>query len=143
MTTFSNLSCSVGCFSCSSLQPAAKVRAFEASRVARCQSAVGSKRCCSCKRGAQPVSWSRSDPKLCCGIRFAGSYGPNQSEVTAVPLWNAPLPSPQYAGYINIPGTSKHIFYHLIVSERSPGEDPLVVRCITSICNYWWCVAFH
>lgn len=62
---------------------------------------------------------------------FAGSYGPAQSEVTAVPLWNSPLPNPQYAGYINIPRTSKYIFYHLIVSQQSPAEDPLVIRCIT------------
>ena len=75
----------------------------------------------------------RSDPKRFCGVPFAGSYGPAQSEVTAVPHWNAPLPSPQYAGYISVPGTSKHIFYHLIVSQRNPAEDPLIVRCITSI----------
>ena len=68
-----------------------------------------------------------------CGVPNAGTYGPTQSEVTATPLWDAPLPSPQYAGYINIPGTSKHIFYQLIVSQQSPAEDPLVVRCITKI----------
>jgi len=57
-----------------------------------------------------------------------GTYGPPESEVTAVPLWDAPLPSPQYAGYVNIPDTDKYIYYQLFVSQQSPLDDPLIVR---------------
>ena len=57
----------------------------------------------------------------------ADPYGPSDSETVSVPLWEAPLPSPQYAGYVNIPGTEKFIFYQLIVSQQSPADDPLVV----------------
>lgn len=54
-------------------------------------------------------------------------YGPAESEVTSVPLWTAPLPSPQYSGYVSAPGSEKYVFYQLFVSQQSPAEDPLVV----------------
>ncbi len=57
-----------------------------------------------------------------------GTYGPVGAEVTAVPLWDAPLPSPQYAGYVNIPDTDKYIYYQLFVSQQSPLDDRLIVR---------------
>lgn len=57
-----------------------------------------------------------------------GTYGPPGAEVSAVPLWNAPLLSPQYAGYVNIPDTDKYIYYQLFVSQQSPLADPLIVR---------------
>ena len=56
-----------------------------------------------------------------------GTYGPPGAEVFAVPLWNAPLLSPQYAGYVNVPDTDKYIYYQLFVSQQSPLADPLIV----------------
>lgn len=67
------------------------------------------------------------------------SYGPAAAEVTEMPLWDQPLPSPQYAGYVIIPGTTKHIFYQLFVSEQSPATDPLIVRYQPNATrNYPW-----
>ena len=62
-----------------------------------------------------------------CASPHAG-FGPSASEITSLPLWDTELPSPQYSGYIVIPGTTKHMFYNLIVSEGDPSSDPLVVR---------------
>lgn len=106
-------------------------------RTARCQGWDLAKTQTDASCTAQPLGYNMhcsnaydSRPSVWCPMH-AGSYGPTESEVTAVPLWDAPLPSPQYAGYINIPGTSKHIFYHLFLSHQSPAKDPLVVRCVT------------
>ena len=55
-------------------------------------------------------------------------YGPSASEILSLPLWDDELPSPQYSGYVVLPGTSKYMFYNLIVSEGDPATDPLVVR---------------
>jgi len=45
--------------------------------------------------------------------------------ITSLPGWNAPLPSAQYSGYLNIAG-GKHLHYWLVQSERDPVKDPLI-----------------
>ncbi|KAK9834216.1 hypothetical protein WJX84_001506 [Apatococcus fuscideae] len=62
-------------------------------------------------------------------LRFSSGqgFGPPEAEITTLPLWDDDLPSPQYGGYIVIPGTSRYIYYTLVVSENEPAIDPLIV----------------
>ena len=47
-------------------------------------------------------------------------------EVTALPGWNAPLPSKQYSGYLAV-GEHKQLHYWLVEAENAPDSAPLVL----------------
>jgi len=46
-------------------------------------------------------------------------------QVMSLPGWDAPLPTKQYSGYLNIAG-GKHLHYWLVQSTGNPATDPLV-----------------
>ena len=49
---------------------------------------------------------------------------PEADRILALPGWNDALPSPQYSGYLDLPGTKKHIHYWFIASESpTPSTD--------------------
>ncbi|BBH06828.1 serine carboxypeptidase-like 20 [Prunus dulcis] len=50
---------------------------------------------------------------------------PESSLITQLPGFNGTFPSKHYSGYISIDG--KNLFYYLVVSERSPANDPVVL----------------
>ena len=53
---------------------------------------------------------------------------PASDQILSLPGWNSPLPSPQYSGYLDLPGGNKHIHYWFISSEStSPSTDPVTV----------------
>ena len=53
---------------------------------------------------------------------------PEADRILALPGWEAALPSPQYSGYLDLPGTKKHIHYWFIASESpTPSTDPVTV----------------
>ena len=54
-------------------------------------------------------------------------YGPAANEVTSFPGLAGPLPSKQYAGYVNVPGTAKQLYYILVTAESDPATAPLVL----------------
>ncbi|PKI45095.1 hypothetical protein CRG98_034479 [Punica granatum] len=50
---------------------------------------------------------------------------PEGSLVTHLPGFNGSFPSKHYSGYVEVDG--KNLFYYLVVSERSPPQDPVVL----------------
>ena len=56
---------------------------------------------------------------------FAPSLKPSD-EVTALPGWDAPLPSKQYSGYLPV-GRTKRLHYWLVEAENAPDSAPLVL----------------
>ena len=54
-------------------------------------------------------------------------YGPPDNEITSFPGFSGTLPSKQYGGYINVPGTEKQLFYMFVLSTSSPATDPVVL----------------
>jgi len=58
-------------------------------------------------------------------LAFAPSLKPSD-EVTALPGWNAPLPSKQYSGYLAV-GEHKQLHYWLVEAENAPDSAPLVL----------------
>ena len=54
-------------------------------------------------------------------------FGPAESEMTTFPSFSGALPSKQYSGYVNVPGTQKELFYILVLSVNDPATDPLVL----------------
>ncbi|KAB2019044.1 hypothetical protein ES319_D08G272100v1 [Gossypium barbadense] len=50
---------------------------------------------------------------------------PNDSLITHLPGFNGDFPSKHYSGYVRI--GKKNLFYYLVVSERNPGKDPVVL----------------
>ncbi len=56
---------------------------------------------------------------------FAPSLKPSD-EVTALPGWDAPLPSKQYSGYLPV-GRTKQLHYWLVEAENAPDSAPLVL----------------
>ncbi|KAK9804123.1 hypothetical protein WJX73_001313 [Symbiochloris irregularis] len=62
---------------------------------------------------------------LSCGA--LAQYGPAASEIKTFPGFSGTLPSKQYGGYINIPGTEKELYYILVTSENDPATDPIVL----------------
>jgi len=51
---------------------------------------------------------------------------PVADAITWLPGWDAPLPSPQYSGYLNISST-KHLHYWFVYSEKDPANDPVLL----------------
>lgn len=51
----------------------------------------------------------------------------SKDEIKSLPGWDGPLPSRQFSGYLNLPGTSKHMHYWLVESENSPKTAPTVL----------------
>ena len=51
---------------------------------------------------------------------------PSADEVTSLPSWEAPLPSRQFSGYLQV-GTTKHLHYWLVEAENAPDAAPLVL----------------
>jgi len=49
-----------------------------------------------------------------------------KDEITSLPGWDAPLPSRQFSGYLDI-GASKHMHYWLVESEKDPKNAPTVL----------------
>ena len=47
-----------------------------------------------------------------------------KDEVTSLPGWDAPLPSKQFSGYLDIGGGKKHLHYWMIQAEASATVDP-------------------
>ena len=47
-----------------------------------------------------------------------------EDEVTSLPGWDAPLPSKQFSGYLDIGNKKKHLHYWLIKAEASATVDP-------------------
>ena len=58
-------------------------------------------------------------------LAFAPSLKPSD-EVTALPGWDAPLPSKQYSGYLAV-GEHKQLHYWLVEAENAPASAPLVL----------------
>jgi hypothetical protein len=58
-------------------------------------------------------------------LAFAPSLKPSD-EVTALPGWDAPLPSKQYSGYLAV-GEHKQLHYWLVEAENAPDSAPLVL----------------
>lgn len=52
---------------------------------------------------------------------------PSGDEILSLPGWDGPLPSRQFSGYLDLPGSEKHIHYWLVESESSPDTDPITV----------------
>jgi len=62
---------------------------------------------------------------LALAVSVVYSYVP-ADEVLSLPGWNAPLPSKQYSGYLNITST-KHLHYWLVLAETNPSTAPTVL----------------
>lgn len=56
------------------------------------------------------------------------SAAPAGDKILSLPGWDGALPSTQYSGYLDLPGTSKHIHYWFISSESAtPATDPVTI----------------
>ena len=52
---------------------------------------------------------------------------PAEDEVTSLPGWDGAFPSKQYSGYLDLPGTGKHMHYWAVLSEGDPSTDPVAL----------------
>ncbi|KDP26877.1 hypothetical protein JCGZ_18035 [Jatropha curcas] len=50
---------------------------------------------------------------------------PRGSLITQIPGFNGKFPSKHYSGYVSF--NQKNLFYYLVVSERNPSKDPVVL----------------
>lgn len=51
-----------------------------------------------------------------------------EHRITALPGFDGPLRSAQYSGYLNVdPASGRYLHYWLVLSERAPATDPLVL----------------
>ncbi|KAK9808273.1 hypothetical protein WJX73_006115 [Symbiochloris irregularis] len=57
----------------------------------------------------------------------ADKFGPSGSQILSVPGHSGALPSKQYGGYLNVPGTTKQLYYIFVLSTNSPETDPVIV----------------
>lgn len=48
-------------------------------------------------------------------------------QIQALPGWEGALPSRQFSGYLDLPGTSKHVHYWFVESEGNPELDPITL----------------
>jgi carboxypeptidase C (cathepsin A) len=68
---------------------------------------------------------------LCCTLLLLTKLSiaaPSSDQILSLPGWTSDLPSPQYSGYLDLPGGNKHIHYWFITSEsNTPSTDPVTV----------------
>ncbi|KAK9265555.1 hypothetical protein L1049_021561 [Liquidambar formosana] len=67
---------------------------------------------------------------LCILLSFVvlNEAAPASSLITSLPGFNGTFPSKHYSGYVTIDGDPpKNLFYYLVVSERNPSKDPVVL----------------
>ena len=55
------------------------------------------------------------------------SAAPEADLIASLPAWKGSLPSRQYSGYLDIPGTKKHLHYWFVESYNKPADDPVVL----------------
>ncbi|KAF4391097.1 hypothetical protein F8388_009519, partial [Cannabis sativa] len=54
---------------------------------------------------------------------------PKDALITFLPGFNGTFPSKHYSGYVTLEGRPHHkyLFYYIVVSERNPTKDPVVL----------------
>eukprot|EP01062_Namystynia_karyoxenos_P043386 TRINITY_DN31798_c0_g1_i1.p1 TRINITY_DN31798_c0_g1~~TRINITY_DN31798_c0_g1_i1.p1 ORF type:complete len:528 (+),score=40.99 TRINITY_DN31798_c0_g1_i1:77-1660(+) len=75
------------------------------------------------------MGWASERLAACALLAYAAGQRAGQDPhiVSEIPGWSGDLPAPMYAGHVNLPGTRKHPFYWLVLSEGDPAADPVVV----------------
>jgi serine carboxypeptidase-like clade 1 len=62
-------------------------------------------------------------------LRFSlANAAPENHLVTHLPGFHGALPSKHYSGYVTVDeGNDRRLFYYLVLSERDPAADPVVL----------------